>query len=136
MYLVDEKLVNPLFISKGREQDPFNGLLNYDKNPKLFCPYWFDKWYNAEEKLKEGAPQRIIYPKDVIIHFKDIEKQLKLLFVIYADFECILTKIEEVDWNTTKNNVHEACRFTFTTVSDFFEARTVTLEGQMLERCS
>ena len=50
----------------------------------------------------EGAPQRIIYPNDVIIQFKDIEKQLKLPFVIYADFECILKKIEEADGNTTK----------------------------------
>ena len=58
VYIVAEKLVNPLFISKEREQDPinllliegeetnhyccikdYNGLLNYDKNPKLFCPF-------------------------------------------------------------------------------------------------
>ena len=28
-----------------------------------------------------------------------------------------------------KNNVHEACGFTFTTVSDFFEAHTITYRG-------
>ena len=33
-------------------------------------------------------------------------------------------------WKHNKNNnVHEACGFTFTTVSDFFEARTVTYRG-------
>ena len=61
------KLVNPLVISKEREQDPINLLLIEGEETNHYC--WI------------------------------------------------------------KNKVHEACGFTFTTVSDFFEARTVTYRG-------
>ena len=37
-----------------------------------------------------------------ILEFKDIAKQLKHPFTIYADFECILTKVEDKKNKKTK----------------------------------
>merc|ERR1712030_275891 len=77
-----------------------------DKHAKEFCPYCmhgFDKRYTNDQKMKNhmndcfkyGA-QKTNMPEQGknIIQFNDIAKQQKLPFCIYADTECILTKVE------------------------------------------
>ena len=51
--------------------------------------------------------------KDEYVKFKNYEREIKLLFIIYADFECILVledngkQIPEVSYtNKTKNMLH------------------------------
>ena len=88
----DGDQINPMFITKTKDQDPinlllieaeennhyawiknFNGLLQYDhKHPKLFCPsclHGFDKRYMTEAKFQkhkhacmEYGPQKIQFP--------------------------------------------------------------------------
>ena len=85
----------------------FNGLLRKPKDhPKVFCPYCchgFDKRTTNDEKMKVHmedcftyGPQKIKLPEEGknIIEYNDIAKQLKLPFCIYADTQCILTKVK------------------------------------------
>lgn len=53
------------------------------------------------------------------IKFTKTEHQLRLSFVIYADFECILPKLErgEQKGNTTKTQEHKPCGFAMNVVS-------------------
>ena len=93
----------------------------------------------ADEKFKDHMPecykngaQKIEFPKeeDKMIQFKDIEKQMELPFVIYADFECIITQTEDDSTtNTKKVSKHEASGYTFTTKSPFYESKTVSYRG-------
>ena len=86
----------------------FNGLLRKSKDhPKVCCPYCmhrFDKRFTNDIKMKEHmndcftyGPQKIKLPEKGknIIEFKDIAKQQKLPFCIYADTECLLTKVDD-----------------------------------------
>ena len=87
----------------------FNGLLRKpkDHHPKVFCPYCmhgFDKRYTNDIKMKNHMDDCFTYgaqktnmPEEGknIIEFKDIAKQQKLPFCIYADTECLLTKVED-----------------------------------------
>ena len=103
--------------------------------------YGFDKRCNAEEKLKEhipycstNGPQRTSFPKEKLVKFKDTEKQMKLPFCIYADFETHNVKISKCkpnpkEPNTTDQTHHEVSGFTFHTVSDFYESKTVSYTG-------
>ena len=101
--------------------------------------YGFDKRCNADQKLMEHMPvcfenggQKVDLPseEEKFIQFRDIEKQMELPFVIYADFESILPEIEDDSTtNTKKINKHEACGFTFTTISPFYDPKTVSYRG-------
>jgi hypothetical protein len=145
----EEGAINLLLI-EGKEQNhytwikDFDALLSYDSNPKRFCPYCmygFDKRYNAEEKLRQhipycstNGPQRTSFPKDKLVKFKDTEKQMKLPFCIYADFETHNVKISKCtpnpfEANTTDQTHHEVSGFTFHTVSEFHESKTVNYTG-------
>ena len=56
-----------------------------------------------------------------IIEFKDIAKQQKLPFCIYADTECLLTKVEDVkNNNSRKLNKHEISGYGYTVVSPYY----------------
>ena len=121
----------------------FDRLLSYDVNNSkrfcFYCMYGFDKRYNADEKLMEHMPvcfengakkEELSSKEEKIIQFRDIEKQMELPFVIYADFEPIFPKSEDDSaTNTRKINKHEACIFTFTTISPFYEPNTVSYRG-------
>ena len=39
--------------------------------------------------------QRLTFPEDTEVKFKGIAKQQTVSFVIYADFECYTTKIDD-----------------------------------------
>ena len=100
----------------------FNGLLRKpkDHHPKIYCPYCchgFDKRTTNDEKMKEHmqdcftyGPMKIKLPEEGknIIQYNDIAKQLKLPFCIYADTECLLTKLENGEnKNSRKINKHK-----------------------------
>ena len=56
-----------------------------------------------------------------IIQYNDIAKQLKLPFCIYADTECLLTKVEDVkNNNSRKLNKHEISGYGYTVVSPYY----------------
>ena len=81
----------------------FSRLVGQTKNhsSKLFCRFClhgFDSRYSDQEKLKEhvsncallGKPQKVVFPKDTHTILKNIRKQLKHTFVVYADLEALL----------------------------------------------
>merc|ERR1711951_290752 len=60
-------------------------------------------------------------PENSILEFKNWHKQMKVPFVIYADFESIVKKIEGPcldpdESNTQRTNFHEACGFCYIVV--------------------
>merc|ERR1712208_137202 len=113
----------------------FNALCRKPKetNTKVFCPYCmhgFDKRSTNDIKMKNhmdycftyGA-QKTNMPEEGknIIEFKDIAKQQKLPFCIYADTECLLTKVEDVNnKNSRKLNKHEISGYGYTVVSPYY----------------
>ena len=79
----------------------------------------------AEHKpyCQAHGPQRIKMPidNDKWLTFKNYGKQLKLGFVIYADFECILSKVNACDPNpekslTTPMEKHSPCGYSYKVV--------------------
>merc|ERR1712208_46795 len=102
-------------------------------HPKVFCPYCmhgFDKRHTNDQKMKNhmndcftyGA-QKTNMPEEGknIIEFNDIAKQKKLPFCIYADTECILTKVENgKKKNSTKTHKHEISGYGYSVVSPFY----------------
>ena len=85
-----------------------------------------------EDLLQEHEPhccrhgaQRIELPNEdnASLYFKDYHKQLKVPFVIYADFESITVKIDSVSPNPTKSSTekyqhHQPCGFSYVVVSE------------------
>ena len=107
--------INLLLLSDGEKSHytyikNFNAMCRKPKetNTKVFCPYCmhgFVKKYTNDLKMKNHMDDCFTYgaqktnmPEEGknIIEFKDIAKQQKLPFCIYADTECILTKVEDV----------------------------------------
>ena len=46
---------------------------------------------------KQQKPQRVSYPENATTEFRNIHKTLKQPFVGYADFECILVRVNEAE---------------------------------------
>ena len=77
---------------------------------------------HTDDCFTYGA-QKIKFPEEGknIIEYKDISKQLKLPFCIYADTECLLTKIENGEKkNSRKINKHEISGYGYSIVSPFY----------------
>ena len=121
----------------------FNALLGKGSlHPKLFCPYCchgFDKRCTNEEKMKEHmydcftyGGQKVKMPKEGknFIEFKDTHKQLKQPFTIYADFESMLTKVEEKRKNTQKLNKHEISGYGYCITSPFEKPEYKSYRGK------
>ena len=103
----------------------FNTLLGKSEDhSKVFCPYCmhgYDKRYTNDEKMQEHmkdcfsyGPQKTKFPEEGknIIQYNDIAKQQKLPFCIYADTECLLTKVEVgKNKKVKKLNKHEICGY-------------------------
>merc|ERR1712055_564862 len=112
----------------------FNAFCRKSKDhPKEFCPYCmhgFDKRCTNAEKMKNHMDDFFTYGAQKtnmpeqgknIIEFKDIAKQQKLPFCIYADTECLLTKVEDVNnKNSRKLNKHEISGYGYTVVSPYY----------------
>lgn len=89
----------------------------------------------SEESLKKhmelciiNESQKVVLPdKDKnIIKFTNVEKQEKVPFIIYADFECILEKIEKAEHedkksSTFKTEKHVVCGFSYKVVCSIEE---------------
>ncbi|XP_074655657.1 uncharacterized protein LOC141909170 [Tubulanus polymorphus] len=85
-----------------------------------------------------GRPRRTSMPseEDKVLRFTNHHKQLKIPFVIYADFEAITTKFEGPGRNpnqkgSEKTQLHEACGFSYVVVrSDGKHEPPVLYRGQ------
>merc|ERR1711936_1234434 len=113
----------------------FNGMCRKPKetHTKVFCPYCmhgFVKKYTNDIKMKNHMDDCFTYgaqktnmPEEGknIIEFKVIAKQQKLPFCIYADTECLLTKVEDVNnKNSRKLNKHQISGYGYTVVSPYY----------------
>jgi hypothetical protein len=106
----------------------FNALL-YDQRKHMGAMYWcprcnIPKYSQSdldEHLISCKRNQRVTMPSDTILKFKNIEKELKAPLTIYADFECLLLKIEGPEPNissTTKKNLHVPCGYGLVSVKD------------------
>ena len=135
----DDKPINLLYFSNNKNNYHFVWIRNFngflfditkDGHTKYFCTKCLLHFF-SEDKLKQhkndfpncnehNQPARLILPKkdDAYIEFKNYNKKFKAPFVIYADFESILTKNKQ-DNNIVHN--HVSCSFMFYVVSSFEE---------------
>ena len=70
------------------------------------------------------SPQKIKMPadKDKFLRFTNVHKQLSSPFVIYADFECLLPKVQSCNCNPEKSSTtpvqkHVPCGYCYKIVS-------------------
>merc|ERR1712055_508885 len=135
----DNETINLLLLSDNEKCHytlikNFNAFCKKSKeHPKEFCPYCmhgFDKRYTNAEKMKNHmndcfkyGGQKTNMPEQGknIIKFNDIAKQQKLPFCIYADTECLLTKVENgKKKNSNKTHSHEISGYGYSVVSPFY----------------
>ena len=55
-------------------------------------------------------------PADKNLFYTDHQKQLQAPYVIYADFEALITKESKISGNTEKKGLHEVCSFGYIVV--------------------
>ena len=109
--------------------------LLHDQNKTTHRYYYCERClhgYTREDLLEEHKPEcrgngeraiRIEMPKPEksIVKFENWHRQMKAPFVIYADFESIIKKIEGPAFDPTQSNtqrtqIHEACGFCYIVV--------------------
>ena len=98
--------------------------LNSNKETNYFCLFCFQH-FRTEELLSSHKTYCMLHPisltelprkEDQVLRFKNYLHQSKLPFAIYADFECILTKLT----NSSKfRRRHIACSFGMQLVSNY-----------------
>ena len=131
-----EKHVNLLFIEKGGKTHyclitDLNKMLHSqtkDKQRKHFCTYYLHGFIRKDlldqhKPLceKHGAQcTELPSGKDKIMTFKNWGKMLKVPFVICADFECILSPLQN---GKNKTHLHEPCGYSYLVVSALDEAQ-------------
>ena len=78
-----------------------------------------------EPHCSKHGPQKIKLPNEDndVLYFTDVQKQLKVPFVIYADFESYLVKCDQQPFNpsisfTQKTQEHKPSGFCYTVVSE------------------
>ena len=155
----EEKELFPVYITERKKEQHVNLLLisNNDtthyclvrnlsrllasltkyKGKKFFCDYCLhgftrqDLLEQHEPHCRKNGPQKIRMPSDNndILYFKDIHKQLKVPFVIYADFESIIIPCTQENLNddasyTQKTHEHQASGFCYIVVSDVEDFNT------------
>jgi hypothetical protein len=131
--------INLMLISKTEEDEikthytwikNFNGLLynqTKHKEKKHFCDRCMTG-YSRHDLLEDHKiecrgngerPIHIVMPtKDKsTLKFEKYQNQMKVPYVIYADFEALTTKIDEhAGLHTKRTQVHEACGFSYVVV--------------------
>ena len=111
----------------------------------FLCNYCMHVFSNARVLEEHGeychpdCPQKLTFPHEdnLFIQFKNHCNALRVPFVIYADFECILTKIatcapDSANSSTEKYQKHEASGFTIYTVCadpDAYYMEPITYRG-------
>ena len=131
--------INLLHVSQGETSHyclirNFNRLMGgrtKHKEKKFYC-YHCLHGFSRQDLLDQHKPncqshvaQRIDFPKkekDKWVYFKDYARQLKVPFVIYADFECFTTPIDNCApdpdrSSTTKYQHHRPCSYSYVVVS-------------------
>ena len=104
---------------------------NKDSNSKHFCERYLHGYsrrdllerHKLECKGHLKSPTRTEMPKagENKMAFKNFCKQMKAPYVVYADFECVLRKINTCEPDnkqsfTTKTENHEPCGFSYVVV--------------------
>jgi hypothetical protein len=150
-----EKSVYPLYVTSRRDEDRHVDLLFLTRGQKrhyccikhldrllsdttahncrrYHCRYCLHG-YSSQRLLRDHLPycqphgcQRTVMPDDRWLKFKAVHKQLKVPYVIYADFESCLRKLEpETSGHsrTQKTARHEACGFAYFVVGGPAAAR-------------
>ena len=116
------KRINALLYNQTRH--------NESKHNCLMCLTGFSKKEILEEHEKhcegiEGKPTRIEMPNesDKNLYFKNYQNQQKVPYVIYADFESLIPKIEgleqqrgEQESYTQNKSKHMACGYAYNVV--------------------
>ena len=98
------------------------------KARKFFCTYCLHGFIRKDlldqhKPLceKHGAQcTELLSGKDKFMTFKNWGKMLKVPFVIYADFECILSPLQN---GKNKSHLHEPCGYSYLVVSALDEAQ-------------
>jgi len=101
------------------------------KGTMFRCPYCLHGFVRKslledhQTRCSKHGAQKIELPNDenMFLSFKEIQKQLKAPFVIYADFESLTTKIHSASQDptissTTKYQHHQACGFAYIVSSE------------------
>ena len=132
-----EKHVNLLLFEKNgdshycliRNVDRMLSAQTKHNGKRKHCSYCFhgfgsDKLlHNHRDYCQNYGHQVVTYPgpKEKEMKFTQIGKMLRVPFVIYADFECILEKMEEGEEDVEdgkKKNRHTPCGYSYLVVSD------------------
>ena len=134
---VKEKHVNLLLIKEG-EKSHYCLIRNFSRlmaHRSKYCGkahYCFNCLHGFTEKrildrhtelCYSQIPQKIVFPeKEKTVKFKNIKNQLRVPFVIYADFECYTEKIANPasnpnQTNTTAYQHHKPSGFSYMVVS-------------------
>ena len=104
------------------------------KGKKYFCTYCLHG-FTREDLLAQHQPccqehgtqcTEFLPEKNKFLEFNNWGKMLKVPFVIYADFECILVPTDEKG----KKRIHKPCGYSFLVVSDWEENEIVTYSGE------
>jgi len=156
VYIADQKKeqhVNLFLISNNatmhycliRNLSRLLGSLKKHDGRRFYCNYCLhdftrqDLLEGHEPHCRKNGPQKIRMPSDDndILYFKDVHKQLKVPFVIYADFESILIPCTQENLNddvsyTQKTHELQASGFCYIVVSDVedFNAPPVVYRGE------
>ena len=94
------------------------------KGKKHFCESCLQH-FNTPKALREHdmicmgveeVAQRIQMPMDKNLSYADHQRQLQVPYVIYADFEALITKENKTSGNTEKKGLHEICSFGYVVV--------------------
>ena len=155
----EERELFPLYITKEKKEHHVNlllfssnetshyclirnlsrllGPLTKYKGRKFFCEYCLhgftrrDLLEQHEPHCSKNGPQKIKLPNEDndVLYFKDVQKQLKVPFVIYADFESYLVKCDEQRLDpsvsfTQKTQEHKPSGFCYTVVSEVEDYNT------------
>ena len=124
----------------------FDKLLSRGTHPKTYCFYClhgFDKRCTSQKQLQEHMKVCYTYGGQItklpevgenFIEFTNYHKMLKCPFTIYADFECIQTKIgiddsENQKAKTRNLTKHEVSGYAYCIVSPYFKTKYKIYRG-------
>lgn len=108
-----------------------------------YCNYCLQRFSSKEileshvKCCEKHDPQKVRYPKEnnKWLEFKNYHYQLPVPFVIYADFESLLFKIDTAENNpstshTTKTSMHYPCGYSYVVISPYGESKPVVYRGE------
>ena len=104
----------------------------------FWCRKCLNGFVNQQKQIehsilcKQGINQIVKMPAPGVIEYKATHKQERKLFMLYFDFECLITpysfcKVDPAKSSTTKYQKHVPCSYTIVTTSEFssYEEETI-----------